>query len=595
MIREYLKEHILITDGAMGTYYSQITGKNAAFSELANEIEPDIVKDIHLSYIHSGAKLIRTNTFAANTRVLNSSKKDVKKILEKGYEIALEAAYGHDVFVAADMGPIPDVAVGETEVYTQDVLKEYRFIADAFMEMGADVFILETLSSTDYLRIVADYIKNKNPSAFILVQFATTIEGYTRKGIGIPRIVKDVKSMPSIDAYGFNCGAGPTHLYQFLKTMDFTGDIVSVMPNAGYPEIVHERTIYRENPEYFSDVMMDIAKLGIKIIGGCCGTTPMHISKMREKLGAYTGQVHQARVIPAPKIRHIAASQNLFYKKLIHNEFPVAVELDPPFDMRVEKVLEGARLLKENGVDIITVADSPLARPRINSMMLAAKIKREVGIDTMPHVCCRDQNIISLKSMILAGYMEEIRNVLAVTGDPIPGGKKSSIKSVFNLNSQNLMALIHEMNNELFSNDPYRIGGALNLNALNKDAEILRMEQKMEKGAQFFLTQPIFASDVVEYLAALKERRGAKILGGVMPLVSYRNAQFLNNEVPGIHIPQSFIDSFHQDMDRQEAEEIGIEIAVGIINKIKRCVQGLYLITPFYRVNMIIKILRQVL
>lgn len=591
MIKEYLQDNILLADGAMGTYYSQITGEDAAFSELANETEPEVVKAIHAEYIQAGARLIRTNTFSANTLALDVSRDQVKRIIAKGYEIALQAARGREVFVAADMGPIPEMTADKKEVDPEFILDEYRFIVDAFIEAGADIFVLETLSSTDYLREVTEYIKSKNSQAFILVQFATTVDGYTRKGISISRIIKEVKAIPYIDAYGFNCGAGPAHLYQNIRAFDFSGDIVSVMPNAGYPEIVHQRTVYTRNPEYFSNIMMDVARLGVKIVGGCCGTTPLHISKMRDKLAEFAGEKRRASA-PVRKVWHITMGKNDFYTKLVEGKFPVVVELDPPFDMSVEKIMEGAAVLKQNGVDAVTVADSPLARPRLNSMMLAAKIKREVGIEVIPHLCCRDHNLIGLKSLLLAGYVEGIRNLLVVTGDPIPGAEKSSVKSVFDLNSFKLMALIQEMNNELFSQDPYIVGGALNLNVQNRDAEISRMERKMENGARFFLTQPVFASEVIEYLARLKAREKVKILGGVMPIVSYKNALFLNNEIPGISIPSHYIERFRPDMDRQEAEEVGIEIAVELINNIKQHVDGLYLITPFNRVNMVVRVLK---
>jgi len=593
MIREYLRGHVLLTDGAMGTYYSQITGKDAAFSELANDMEPDVVKDIHMEYIEAGARLIRTNTFSANTLALGVSKEDVKRLIVKGYQIALQAARGRNVFVAADIGPIPEMISGKVEVEAPIISDEYRFIIDTFIDLGADIFVLETLSSADYLREVTGYIKSKNSFAFVLVQFATTVDGYTRKGVGIPRIIKEVKSIPFIDAYGFNCGAGPAHLYQNIKTVDFAGDIVSVMPNAGYPEIVHERTVYTQNPEYFSDVMMDVARLGVKILGGCCGTTPLHIDKMREKLAKVTGEKHGTAVASMRKVWRVDAAKNEFHTKLENNEFPIVVELDPPLDWNVDKIIQGAAVLKQNGVDAVTVADSPLARPRLNSMMLAAKIKREVGIDVIPHLCCRDHNVIGLKSLVLAGYAEGIRNLLIVTGDPIPGAEKSALKTVFDVNSFKLMDIVQQMNNELFGGSTYYIGGALNLNVQNRDAEMARMERKIQSGARFFLTQPIFDPEVIEYIAGLKTKKKAKILGGVMPIVSYKNALFLSNEIPGIYIPQFYVERFAPDMDRQEAEDVGVKIAVEIINSIKPYVDGLYLVTPFNRVNMVTRVLKE--
>lgn len=594
MIREYLQNNILLADGAMGTYYSQITGKDATIPEWANENEPEVIRAIHEEYIRAGAKLIRTNTFGANTLALNISRSQVKQLILKGYEIALQAVNGKEVFVAADMGPIPDMTADNKETDPELILDEYRFIVDVFIEAGADIFVLETLSSTDYLYEISKYIKSKNAQAFILTQFAITVEGYTRKGLSIPSIVKELKAIPYIDAYGFNCGTGPAHLYQKIKSSDLSGDIISVMPNAGYPQIINGRTVYTNNPEYFSNIMKDVAKFGVKILGGCCGTTPLHISKMRDSLAELTGEKKKTTAsAPIHRAYYPPTHKNDFYSALVEEKFPIVVELDPPYDANVEKIMDRAAILKQNGITAITVADSPMARPRLSSMMMAAKIKREIGIEVIPHLCCRDYNIIGLKSLLLGGYMEGIRNLLVITGDPVPAAEKNSAKSVFHLNSFSFMNFIQQMNKEFFIHDPYVIGGALNLNVKNKDVEISRKERKIESGAQFFLTQPIFDSEAIEYLGKLKTRKKAKILAGVMPIVSYKNALFLDNEIPGISIPSQYIDRFSPDMDRQEAEDIGIEIAVELIDKIKQHVDGLYLITPFNRVNMIIRILKE--
>ncbi len=592
LLRAFLREHRLIADGAMGTYYAQLTGKDPNLSELANREEPEVIGHIHRAYIEAGAQFIRTNTFSANTIALGLSQEETKTIIERGYALAWEAAQHKEVFVAADLGPLPEMVGENVEVTPERILAEYRFLIDIFLELGAEIFVLETLSSTEYLREVTAYLKERKPSAFILTQFATTVDGYTRRGISLRRIIEEVRGIPSIDVYGFNCGAGPTHLYQFLRGFDFTSDIVSVMPNAGYPEIVHQRTVYTQNPDYFSQVMASIAQLGVKILGGCCGTTPLHITKIKEKLAfPLEKQLESPPSLPR-KVWHMGKITNSFREKLLKNRFPVVVELDPPFDTDMEKILEGAALLKQHGVDAITVADSPLARPRLNSLIGAAKIKREVGIEVIPHLSCRDYNLIGLKSLLLAAYVEGIRNLLIVTGDPVPGTGRSTIKGVFNFNSLTLMNFVGEMNRELFHDDPLFIGGALNVNSGNQGAETLKMERKIRNGAQFFLTQPIFTEEAIAYLAELKKRYPTRILGGILPLVSYRNAQFLNNEIPGITIPPSYLTRFREDMSRTEAEEVGIAIACELMALLRQHVDGFYLMTPFNRVSLIITILK---
>jgi len=238
-------------------------------------------------------------------------------------------------------------------------------------------------------------------------------------------------------------------------------------------------------------------------------------------------------------------STNTFAEKLAQGAFVVALELDPPFDADARKLLQGAQRCREAGVDLLTIADSPMARARVDSLAMAAKVQREVGIQTMPHICCRDKNLNALKSGLLAGHIEGLRNALVVTGDAIPAGDRAEIKGVFNLNSFRLIEYLAELNQGPFLDAPFLMGGALNLNAANRDAEVARMATKAAKGATFFLTQPIYSQEIVDYLARLVKPHGVKILGGILPLVSYRNAQFLNNEMPGIQVPEEFIARFH--------------------------------------------------
>lgn len=591
MIFEYLKNNILITDGAMGTYYSDLTKDETCFCEFANISNPDAIKKIHLEYITSGAKLIRTNTFSANSITLNTSRDTVKDIIKKGYEIAKEVTEGKDIFIGASIGPIYEV---NFEHDHNNILNEYKFVVDTFLSCGADIFIFETFSSLDCLSEISKYIKEKNKSAFVLTQFAITPDGFTRKGISINRIIDGIKEIPYIDSYGFNCGSGPAHLYKSLSKINFSEDIISVLPNSGYSEVVNERTVYVNNPNYFAEKMLDIKNLGAKIIGGCCGTTPAHIKSLTEKLELNSLKADINTPAHLEVSVTVERQSNKFLDKLKNDEFVVAVELDPPFDTSIDKILHCAKVCKENNIDLITVADSPMSKVRVDSIMIASKIKREVGIDTMPHLCCRDKNQNAIRSGLLAAHIEGIRNILAVTGDPISEDNKLITKSVFNLNSFRLINLISEMNKDVFSKDNINIGGALNLNVLNKDMEVSRMLKKADNGAAFFLTQPIYDDAVIEYLSKLKRDKNIKILGGIMPLVSYRNAQFLNNEVPGIVIPENYINKFTPDMSKEKAEEIGIEIAVDISSKLKNYVDGFYFITPFNRIKMIMKIIDRI-
>lgn len=593
MIRDFLKKHVLIMDGAMGTYYSQTTNRYDVPPELANINHPQIIEDIHREYISAGAKLIRTNTFSANSIVLNLPRPKVKDIITAGVQIANKAAAEKDVFLGASIGPVPD-SIDNIDTSPRAVLEEYRFISDVFLDLGVGIFIFETFNDFTYVKDIVKYIKQRDESVFISVQFATTPEGFTRKGISNRHVIDQVKACREVDAYGFNCGVGPTHLYNLLKEIDFKDDIIVAAPNAGYPEIIRERTVYINNPNYFAEKMEEISRLGAKILGGCCGTTPSHIRKMSQLIKSRRHvQPKEWHRIEKPVASLRKKRPNNFAEKLKNNEFVIAVELDPPFDANIERIMENAHICKQNGVDIITVADSPMGRARVDSIMMAAKIKREVGIEVLPHICCRDKNLNALKAGLLAGYMENIRNVLAVTGDPVAAAEKSNIKPVFNLNSLSLTEFLNTMNHEVFKEDPVNIGGALNLNVCNPRAELERAFKKMEKGATFFLTQPIFDDKVIEFLSHIQKCERIKILGGIMPLVSYRNARFLNNEVAGIKIPDHIINKFHNDMTREEGERLGIEISVDIAQRIKDKVDGFYFITPFNRVHLIMEIIKR--
>lgn len=591
MIHDYLRSNIIITDGAMGTYYSEITGDNTNFCEFANINNPEAIKRIHKEYIEAGARLIRTNTFSANTISLNTSREIVKDIIEKGVSIASEAAKGKEIFVAASIGP---VNTQKSENKNTNILEEYLYIIDVFLNCGIKIFIFETFSSLEFLKELSEFIKEKSSDAFILTQFAITPDGYTREGIGITRIVKQVKAVKTIDAYGFNCGSGPTHLLNSVKRINIFEDILSVLPNAGYPEIVNGRTVYVNNPDYFSQKMEKVKAAGVKILGGCCGTTPAHIKKLSERLNAEIPAAVTDIGTEEKALFERNVNTNSFKEKLKRNEFVVAVELDPPFDTSIEKIMNGARICKENGVDLVTVADSPMSRVRVDSIAVAAKIKREVGIETMPHICCRDKNTNAIRSGLLASHIEGIRNILAVTGDPVAEADRTGIKSVFNLNSFKLIELISEMNKDVFADENLLIGGALNFNVLNKNQEFERMQKKVQKGASFFLTQPVFDDEVIDFLSKMKKDKNIKILGGIIPITSYTNAQFLNNEIPGMHIPDVYLKRFSKEMTRAEAEEAGINLAVEIANKIKKYVDGIYLITPFNRFEMVMKIYNQI-
>lgn len=358
---------------------------------------PKIISEIHNKYIVAGSKLIRTNTFSANSITLNTTREAIKQIIARAIEIASASAAGKDVFVAASIGPIPEVPAFDNKNIH---FEEYKFIVDCFLEHGINLFMFETFSSTAYLKDISKYIKEKNPKAYVITQFAIMPNEYTRDGISINNIINEVQEIKSIDTFGFNCASSPTHLYKMLQNKDIFKRVISVLPNAGYPELVNERMVYYNNPNYFATKMQYIKKLGAKIIGGCCGTTPAHIKSLVKELEKDNPDVHIDFHIENPKNLKVYKKENLFLEKLSKNKFVVAVELDPPHDTDISKILAGAKICKDNGVDLVTVADSPMSKVRVDSVMIASKIKREIGIDTMPHICCRDKNINAIRSIM---------------------------------------------------------------------------------------------------------------------------------------------------------------------------------------------------
>ena len=362
MIREYLKEHILITDGAMGTYYDRKKSENGRIAEEANLLEPELITRIHEEYLEQGARLIRTNTFAANhAMALGRGVRDrreqdayVKHVIRAAWKLAQKAAENRpeEIFVAADIGPAAENLFSE---YETDPAAEYRFLADCFLECGAQIFNFETFSDIKYVAKTARYIKEKCPEAFVMVSFAANRNGYTTQGISISRLFAEAAQTLEIDSYGCNCLLGAAHMYKLIKAQNLAGDkFIQVLPNSGYQQIVRGQAGHADGVHYFADKMEQMAELGVNIIGGCCGTTPKHIRMLCEKLA---GKAPYEKLPVVEKGGEDAVSKtrnNPFMAKLQRGEKVIAVELDPPFNQDAQKLMEGAFQLKQSGVDIIT-------------------------------------------------------------------------------------------------------------------------------------------------------------------------------------------------------------------------------------------------
>lgn len=608
-IFDYLNKHRLILDGAMGTYFAQKEGKENAVSEYALFSEAEKIKEIHREYIEAGANLIKTNTFMLNKNAMPLSANDLTKMIKKACQIAREAIEESkkEVFLAGEIGPI----MADIESDDEEILTQYKEIIDVFLEEKVDAILFETFSQLQYLEQLATYIKSYNSKVLVITSFCINKNGYTIAGLSAKKLLSKVAHMDSVDVCGFNCGIGSGHMYQVITELELPHNkYVMIAPNAGYPEQLHNRMVFMKNAQFFAENAKKLLDLGVAIIGACCGSTPEFIQKIASFAGSYEPvllkkadrykdiQVNESSrsnaenpsVTVSSADHPINPSNNPLLTKLMLGEKVVAVELDPPYDADDRKFLSCGKALSNQKVDILTLADSPRGRSRIDSIMMSVKLNRVCRMDVMPHVCCRDRNMIAMRSSLLGAYVNDIRNLLIVTGDPVPGESRSKVSNVFDYNSIRLMEFVKEMNEEHFFNDPFIYGGALNYSGTNVDKIIERMERKLLAGASYFLTQPVYSEKDMERIALLRERTGAKILAGIMPFVSYNNANFVKNEFAGIDVPDNIVARYHKEMSREEAELVGVALASELVEKVSQMSDGYYFMLPFNRVSMMEKI-----
>ena len=568
-----LQDRLLLFDGAMGTYYAERYSAGSRQCELANLSAPEAVLAIHRAYIDAGAGAIRTNTFGANTALLESSFDTVARVSEAGWRLALDAAAGR-AEVWADIGPIPAGS-------TTDPDGETAAITELFLSLGARRFVFETFGEAESVARAALHIKARFPDATVLAQFAVSPDGFTRLGIPGADIMRAMEGCDAVNGWGFNCVSGPSYLLHYMAGLKRSAKRLSAMPNAGYPAISGGRTVYTNNPDYFAQKLAEFRALGITILGGCCGTTPEHIRAAARLLtGTETAAPPHAHL--GHRQETTPAAENRFWSILKAGRKAIAAEVDPPRDANSRRMAEGAQRLAQAGADAITVADNPLARARADSSMMASWLRRRCGCEVLPHIACRDRNLNAIKSLLLGLHIEGVRNVLVVTGDPIAQADRGEIKGVYNLNATVLAGYIRSLNEELFPASPFAVGAALNVNAPNFDAELRRAEQKTRQGVQFFLTQPVFAKAAAENLRRAGAALDAKLLAGILPLASLKNALFLNNEVPGMAIPDAVLESL-RGLEREEGEKQGLRLALDTARELLPHTHGFYVMTPLNR------------
>ena len=575
-VRAHLARKPLLFDGGMGTYYKAKPGTEC---EQGNLLDPAGVRKVHREYLEAGAEAIKTNTFGL-PRMAAARQPDWQALARAGWKLAAEAAVETGAAVFADLGPAPDTeAAPAGSIYTA--------VARCFVEQGAKNFLFETLSSDAGVLEAVQAVKAQVPDAFVLVSFAVLPDGYTREGMYSKDLVRRMTESGIVDAVGFNCVSAPGAMRTLVQQLGSTALPLSVMPNAGYPVVTRTQVKYQGKPEYFAKELARIAAEGVRILGGCCGTTPAHIAALRAALDSLPAVEKAAPAVQvstpeAPTVE----KDDAFLRKLNAGKKVIAIELDSPKDADLTNYLAGAKRLQAAGADLLTIADCPIARARMDSSLVACRVHRELGLCTLPHMTCRDRNLNATKALLLGLYAEGVREVLAITGDPIPTAERDEVKNVYQFNSRKLAQYIVSLAGEgREMPSPMTVFGALNLNARNFEVELRRAGEKLENGMSGFLTQPVLSEQAVENLRRTRETLGerAKILAGIMPVVSRRNAIFMENEVNGIHVAEEIIEAF-AGLDREQGEALGLEISLKMAREALPYADGFYLMTPFNRV-----------
>ena len=580
-VRELLAQGVLLFDGATGTALCAQSGEGEAVERLCLT-QPQRVLALHRAYLAAGCKAIKTNTFAAHVSLACENKDDQKTLIRAAYDLARRAGDAYDAAVFADIGPAP------TDVDSAAAC--YIAMAEQYLNVGATCFLFETMQSGEGLAEVAAYIKASCPDAWIMVSFAADADGFTRAGEQASALALQMSACGAVDAIGLNCICGEYHIRQLLSTLDVGDKWMSAMPNAGYPHVEEGRTYYDSAPAYYAQQVMECVKAGARIVGGCCGTTPEHIRQIARLLGTPMPprvRMGEEKAAQPPE----KGCRSRILRRLEQGRRITLVELDPPRSADIGGFMEGARQLEQAGADAITIADCPIGRARMDSSLLACKLSRELGIEALPHMTCRDRNVNATKALLLGLSMENVHNVLAVTGDPIPTGDRGSVKSVYQFNSRVLAKFIRGLG-ESGEAEPFFVCGGLNINAVRFDSELDRAKENMDCGVSAFLTQPVLSEQAALHLErARDELRGAKLIGGLFPVVSEKNARFLQSEVHGITVDEAVVRAY-AGLDRAQGENMAVRLCREAASRISPFVDGYYMMTPFQRVELVCRVIR---
>jgi len=604
--KKRLDQGVIVCDGAMGTYLNQ---KGVSYDRCFDELNlsmPDLVGEVHREYIDAGAEIVETNSFGGNrfrlaTHGLENSLRDINikaaKIAREAREIS-----GVDVYIAGSMGPLGKPIEPFGRISLVEAREAFREQAEALLEGGVDLFMIETISRVDEMVVAVEAVKSVSDLP-IVAQVTFTAEGSTFFGSSPAEMVQKLLPL-EIDVIGANCSVGPQKMLEVIEQLAELGvPYISAQPNAGMPRYYGGRFIYLSSPDYFADYARLFARAGARVIGGCCGTTPEHISKVAAITGDTVDRREKIRVKEVEKkpkklVIPAGGATTPFIEKL-QKRFVVSVEIDPPKGTNPARMIKAAHNLKKAGADAVNIADSPMARVRMSCMASANLIHSEVDIDIILHYTTRDRNLMGLQSDLIGAHATGIRNILALTGDPPSLGDYPQATAVYDVDSIGLIKIISKLNagvdfagNSIGKPTQFSIGVAANPSSEDINLEIERLYQKIEAGGQYIMTQPLYDLETFEKFLEKKKNIKVPLILGVLPLVSYKHAQFLHNEVPGITVPEEIREKMNQA--GENSANVGAELATEFIERVRKMVNGVYLMPSFGRFEASIDIVKKI-
>ena len=614
-------ESIVVFDGAMGTMlYAKGVFINQCYDEL-NLRAPDMVREIHKKYVDAGAQVIETNSFGANRLKLTQHglEKQVNELNRAAAQVAREAA-GDKALVAGAVGPLGVRIEPYGPTSAEEAFSIFREQMEGLAEGGVDLFILETFGDLLEIEQAIKAARSVNAKLPIVAQMTIGVDGHTPYGAAPEDVARSLDRWGA-DIIGLNCSVGPQTILECIEKMaPHTRKKLSAQPNAGMPRDVGGRSMYMASPEYMGTYARHLVQAGAKIVGGCCGTTPEHIHAMLEGIrplaprlavsgkreaggdqreaGTATSPAPSASRIPLPAEVPLA-ERSKWGAKLAAKEFVTSVEIVPPRGVDATRMLADVGRLKAAGVDAVNVPDGPRAQSRMGALLTSVLIEQQVGIETVIHYACRDRNLLGMLSDLLGAAAVGLRNLLVVTGDPPKMGPYPDATAVFDVDSIGLTNLVRNLNrgldpggNAIGKPTSFTIGVGCNPVAIDPAQELKRFEWKVDAGAEYAITQPVFDVAQLERFLKSIEHVRIPVVAGIWPLVSVRNAEFLANEVPGVTVPEVIITRMRRanEQSKEHAVAEGIAIAHEMFDRVKDAVQGVQVSAPFGKVELALRV-----